>query len=370
MGRGRLRGQRIARAAVAAAALVVLGACAAGPPRPESASPPAPPPTAAPPAPPPAAARPRPAPPPVAPAPLPEVFESQDYVVTFAKAGDTAETLAARFLGDGAKAWMVADYNGVSTFAAGQEVVIPRTPWNLSGVEPAGYQLVPVLVYHNIASQSRGRLVLGAKQFEDQMRYLKAEGYRVVSLGELLEYTSLKRQLPRKSVVLTFDDGWRSFKEFAYPLLKELGFPATLFIYTDFIGARSALTWAELRELAREGFDIHAHSKTHGDLRRRPGEADDEYARRIQVELSQPLQLFQRNLGQSSQILAYPYGAQDDDVLKRVKDQGYVAAFTVRRQGNPSFVAPLTIHRSQIYSEMTLEDFAKNLNVFNQEPIK
>ncbi len=342
-----------------AASLVLLGACAAAPSAPGATAPPPPG---------------RPAPPTTARsapvAPLPDVFESDDFVVTSAKTGDTMESLAARFLGDSAKAWMIEDYNGTASLSPGQEVVIPKRPWNLAGVDPSGYQLVPVLTYHNIGPQAKGRLVIAAKAFEEQMRYLKAEGYRVVSLKEFLEFTALKRQLPRKTVVLTFDDGWRPFKELAYPILKELGYAATLFIYTDFVGAKSALTWEELRELEREGFDIQAHSKTHGDLRRKQGESDDEYARRLQAELAQPLAVFQRQLGRPRPILAYPYGSQDDEVLKKVREYGYVAAFTVRRQGNPSFVPLLTINRSQIYSEMSLEDFAKNLNVFSQEAVR
>lgn len=300
----------------------------------------------------------------------PETFESDDFVVTFARAGDTAGGLAARFLGDPGKAWMIEDYNDSPAFEAGRQVVIPKRPWNLSGVEPRGYQIVPILVYHNLGPQSRGRLTLGAAAFDEQMRYLKREGYRVISLTEFLEFTSLRRQLPRKSVVLTFDDGWKPFREFAYPVLKELGFTATLFVYSDFIGARTALGWDELRLLAREGFQIEAHSKTHSDLRRRLGESEAEHAQRMQVELVQPLALFRRHLGQTSQILAYPYGAQDEDVAKRVKEHGYLAAFTVRRQGAQSFVPLLTIHRSQIYSDMSLEEFAKNLTVFSEETIR
>jgi len=356
----------VARVFALGCLLILQGACAAPPPRPEATAP-------APPGPTPAA-RPAPAatthPEGSKPGPLPEVFESEDFVVTFAKTGDTTEGLAAKFLGGATKAWMIEDYNGTATFSPGQEVIIPKRPWNPSGVEATGYQLVPILVYHNIAPQARGRLVLGAKAFEDQMRYLKAEGYRVASLKEFLEFNALKRQLPRKTVILTFDDGWKSFREYAYPVLKELGFNATLFIYTDFVGTRSALSWDELRQLAREGFDIQAHSKTHNDLRRKPGESSDEYARRMQAELAQPLALFRRHLGQSSQVLAYPYGSYDDEVLKRVKEAGYAAALDVRRQGNPSFGLPLTLHRSQIYSEMSLQDFAKNLNVFNQEVVK
>jgi peptidoglycan/xylan/chitin deacetylase (PgdA/CDA1 family) len=349
-----------------------LAACAAAPPRPvqpEAAAPappsPAAPPAAAPaPAPPPAVA----APPP--PPPLPEAFESDDFVVAFARPGDTAESLAERYLGDRDRAWMVADYNDAWSFTPGQKVIVPRRPWNPAGVDPTGYQLVPVLCYHNIGPQARGRLVIAARTFEEQMRYLKEQGYRVVSLKEFLEFTALQRQLPRRTVVLTFDDGWKSFREHAAPLLKELGFNATLFIYTDFVGSRLGLSWQELRELAAEGFDIQAHSKTHGDMRRKPDEPADEYARRLQAELVQPLALFQRQLGQAPRILAYPYGAHDDAVVQQTRQSGYLAAFDVRRQGNPSFIQPLTIHRAQIYADMTLEEFKRNLTVFSEEPLR
>jgi peptidoglycan/xylan/chitin deacetylase (PgdA/CDA1 family) len=303
--------------------------------------------------------------------PLPEAFRSDDFVVTFARPGDTAETLAARHLGDAAKAWMIVDYMGRDTFAPGDEVIIPARPWNPAGVETGGYQLVPILCYHNLATQAKGRLVLAASAFEEQMRYLKKEGYRVVSLKEFVEFMSFKRQLPRKSLVLTFDDGYRSFREFAYPVLKELGFTATLFIYTDYVGAgRNAFSWDDLKAIAAEGFDVQAHSKTHGDLRRAPNETSEQFARRMQAELEQPLALFQQRIGSRPQYLAYPYGREDDDVVKKAKEYGYIAAFTVRRQGSAAFVFPLRGHRSQIYSEMTLEDFVKNINVFATEELK
>ncbi|MGH7319545.1 MAG: M56 family metallopeptidase [Candidatus Rokuibacteriota bacterium] len=89
---------------------------------------------------------------------------------------------------------------------------------------------------------------------------------------------------------------------------------------------------------------------------------------RVVMRVVQPLAVFQRQLGQTPTIFAYPYGSHDEAVLGHVKQPGYVAAFDVRRQGNPSFVPVLTMHRSQIYADMTLEDFAKNLNVFHEEP--
>jgi peptidoglycan/xylan/chitin deacetylase (PgdA/CDA1 family) len=303
--------------------------------------------------------------------PSPEVFESPDFFVVIPKIPVTSATLAMRYLGDAGKAWMIEEYTGAAAFAPGQQAVIPRKPWNPAGVTVQGYRLVPVLVYHNLGAQPRGRLVQSAASFEQQMRYLKAEGYRALTLAEFLEFTQLKRQLPKKSVVLTFDDGYKSFKQYAYPVLKEMGFPATLFVYTDYVGlGRDALSWQELKDLQAEGFEVQAHSKTHGDLRRAPGETQAQFDQRMQAELAQPRELFKRRLGQVPDAIAYPYGRWDADVLRQVKTTGYLAAFTVRRQANPAFVQPLTIHRSQIYADMSLEEFAKNLTLFQEEDLR
>ena len=296
------------------------------------------------------------------------VGESEDFLVNSDKGGETPEAHERTHLGDAGKSWMIEDFMGARTFAAGQRVVIPKKPWNVSGVDPTGYQLVPVLVYHNIGKDGRGRLVLGVDAFTEQMKYLKANGYRVVSVAEFVEWLQLRRQLPKKTVVLTFDDGYRSFRDFAYPVLKELRFTATLFVYTDYVGTgRNALNWDDLKTLAAEGFDVQAHSKSHGDLRRGDGE---KYGRRLQAELVGPPRALAKAVGRPVSFLAYPYGHVDDAVLARVKEQGYQAAFTVRRESNAAFADALRISRSQIYSEMTLEQFAKNLNVFHPENLR
>lgn len=303
--------------------------------------------------------------------PAGEFFESDDYFVIVAKSEDTTQSLAAKFLGDANKDWMIEDFNGTATLTPGQAVAIPKRPWNPSGVTSIGYQLVPVLTYHDLAPQAKGRMVMGAKGFEEQMRYLKANGYRVITLKEYVEFVSLQRQLPKKSVLITFDDGYRSFMRYGYPVLKELGFSATLFIYTDYVAAGgNAFTWPELKKLSDEGFSIQAHSKSHGDMVRARGEGAAEYDKRLEAELVQPKALFQKYLGYAPDIIAYPYGRQDDVVAQRTKQRGYVAAFTVRRQGSQSFVDPHRIHRIQIYPEMSMADFIKSLSVFSQETIK
>ena len=295
--------------------------------------------------------------PPGRPAKDSEVFESRDFLVTRARPGDTPESLAARHLGDPKKRWMIEDYMGVRTLTEGQEVVIPKREWNPVGVYPWGYQLVPVLVYHNLSAQDKGRLSLAARTFEAQIRQLHDDGFQAISLVDFVAFTAGRRQLPRKSVLLTFDDGYKSFVQFARPTLKDYGFGATLFVYSDFIGAGSGLSWPELRTLSDQGYDVQAHSKTHANLRRKEGESEAAYAKRIEAELAYPLTLYKKNLPRPVDALAYPYGETDDELLPFVAKYGYADAFTVRRQSNPAFASPLKISRAQIYSDMTPKDF-------------
>ena len=299
-----------------------------------------------------------------------DVFESRDFVVTMARPGDTPETLAARHLGDPRKKWMIEDYMGVRTFSDGQEIVIPKREWNPVGVYPWGYQLVPVLVYHNISAQDKGKLSIAAKTFDAQIRQLHDEGFQAITLADFMAFTTGRRQLPRKSVLLTFDDGYKSFVQYARPTLKDYGFGATLFVYSDFIGAGSGLSWQDLRTLSEQGYDVQAHSKSHANLRRKEGESEAAYAKRIEAELAYPLSLFKKNLPRPVDALAYPYGEMDDELVPFVAKYGYAVAFTVRRQSNPAFVSSLKISRAQVYSDMTAKDFTKNLVVFHDEEVK
>ena len=87
------------------------------------------------------------------------------------------------------------------------------------------------------------------------MEYLARNGYRVIPLAQLARFLDGKEPLPRKSVVITIDDGYRSTYEIAYPILKKYGFPATVFLYSDFVGAADAMTWAQMKEMVALGPD-------------------------------------------------------------------------------------------------------------------
>src|SRR5260370_18658958 len=116
---------------------------------------------------------------PARPGPRPAAYESEDFVVTFAQPGETPATLAARYLGSADRPWLIEDYSGQQAFSPGQEIVIPRRPWNPSGGTPGGYQIVPILTYHNLAEQAKGRLLLPPAAFRERLHYLKPNANRV-----------------------------------------------------------------------------------------------------------------------------------------------------------------------------------------------
>ena len=78
--------------------------------------------------------------------------------------------------------------------------------------------------------------------FDAQMEYLAQNGYHVMPLARLADFLAGKEPLPQKTVVITIDDGYRATYDIAFPILKKHGFPATVFLYSDFVGAGDAMT--------------------------------------------------------------------------------------------------------------------------------
>lgn len=294
--------------------------------------------------------------------------QSSDFLVVVAGRNDTLRSLAATFLGNPADAWVIGQFNDIKTVRAGQEVVIPRTPTNPAAVFGNGYQTVPILSYHRFGpgKRSRDRLELSAESFEAQMAYLKRNGFQVVGLDDFADFIEGRRSLPRKSVVLTVDDGYRSAYSVAYPILKKYGFRATLFVYTDFVGTGAGLTWAQMKEMVASGLiDIQPHSKSHSNMaRQRNEESPNAYQERVLRELRAPASLIKRRLGVKAHTFAYPYGAVNEGVADAAAREGYRLAVTVTRGGNPTFTHPYMVRRTMIYGDDSIDVFAKRLKTF------
>lgn len=321
---------------------------------------------------------PTPPPPPATPAPPVARFPPAharifpDFVAVIAQPGDTLWSLAARYLNDPSLDWRIAEFNGISVLKPGQEVVVPLKPVDLGGVTLHGYQTVPVLVYHKFSKHVSDRMTVREDAFEEQMAFLKRNGYRVIRLQELFDFLDRKSPIPKKSVVITFDDGWLSMYEIAYPILKRYGYPATLFVYTDLIRpSNTSLDWRKIREMAQNGIDMQCHSKTHRSL----GKLEDEetlqaYFEAVKAELVESAKIIKRQLNKDVKYLAYPFGDTNSLVIAMLGKLGFQGGLTVVRAGNPFFSDNFRVGRSMIYGNFELKDFRNNLGWLSDDVVR
>ena len=295
------------------------------------------------------------------------VFQSEEYVVCKLEGGETSVALAERYLRDREKSWVIEDANEDIPFEKDQMIVIPLKEENKGGLSVDGYQVVPILCYHHFAENCKSPLCAPTHILDQQMRYLKDNHYRVISLSELLDFLNYRHAIPKRSVLITIDDGYRSAYNIAYPILKKYGFTATLFIYTNFVGvSKNAITWDQLREMKADGFEIESHTISHCDLTKKmKGEATKAYMERIKKELFVSKQILDEKLEQDTIGLAFPYGRYNQHVLNMCDEAGYRLSLSVRRGGNPFFTDPLTLKRNQVLKR-DMESFTTNLRTFYQ----
>jgi peptidoglycan/xylan/chitin deacetylase (PgdA/CDA1 family) len=300
-----------------------------------------------------------------------DVIRGKEYVVHTAVPGDTWASLADFYLKDKNQGWLIADFNKTGNIEPGQQIVIPLVQLNPIGVSTLGYQNVMILCYHRFGP-SKARMVVTPEDFDKQMAYLKKNGYRVIPLTHIHAFLKGETALPQRAVVITIDDGYRSSYDIAYPILKKYGFPATLFVYSNFIGSRDGLGWAHIKDMIRSGLvDIQPHSKSHLSLTRRLiDESDEAYRRRVDEEIKIPGQRIKQMLGLPLHTFAYPYGDSDEYLVARLKGLGYIAGVTVKAGGNPAFANPFKLRRTMIYGDRDMSAFIKSLQVFTEANLK
>ena len=301
----------------------------------------------------------------------PIFFQSDEYVVYQLKGGETPATLAERFLGDQKRSWVIEDSNESVAFKQNEIVVIPLKEENKGGLMADGFQAIPILCYHRFAKECDSPLCIPTRVFDRQMKYLKDNDYRVVTLGKLLGFLQYRHALPKRSVVITLDDGYRSAYDIAFPILKKYGFTATLLIYTDYVGiSKNAVTWNQLREMKTEGFEVGSQTVSHCDLtKREAGEDDAAYTTRVVKELRMSKHIIDRELAQDTISLAFPYGRYNERVVATCHKVGYKIAVSVRRGSNPFFFNPLFLKRDQILAR-DMRTFISRLNTFHKLSLK
>lgn len=295
----------------------------------------------------------------------PVINRDRDFALVVVAEGDTPATLAERYLGEAGNAWQIRELNSADALQPGQIAVIPLRPRNPAGVYANGYQTVTVLCYHRFGLRP-GRLTVSPATFQAQMDFLARNDYHVISLKQLALFLDGGHALPPRTVVLTIDDGYRSTYDVAFPVLRKHGFHATVFLYSDFVGASDALTWTQMKEMASSGLvDIEPHSKTHANLTLRlPGESEARYRDRIKREIDAPVLALRERLAEPSTTFAYPYGDVNDYVVELLQRQGIRQGVTVTPGGNGFFAYPYMLRRSMVFGGEDLDVFKSKLVTF------
>jgi Predicted xylanase/chitin deacetylase len=211
---------------------------------------------------------------------------------------------------------------------------------------------VVVLCYHRFEDKTAD-MVSRPAEFEAQMQALKDNGITVISMEDFLAWRRGEKSIPKKSAVITLDDGWLTGYTVAWPILKKFGYPFTMFIYPDYVkgGPRAgggSISWEQLAEMRDAGVDIGSHSMSHSDLRARKGKTEEQYREWLRTEIAGSKQLLEDKLGIAVKTIAYPYGNQNEIVREIVKEAGYEAGFTVYGQhmghsGDPTLLGRFAV---------------------------
>lgn len=214
---------------------------------------------------------------------------------------------------------------------------------------------IPVIMYHSIDYEKGNELRVPKEKFREQMKDLKDNGYTTLTMRQLYDFMASNKPVPEKSVVLTFDDGYKDNYENAYPVLKEFGFKATVFIITNCIDKdKGFLTSKELKEMDKNGMDIESHTLNHDKL--------DELPYNKQVEtLKGSKEFLEKILNKKVKYIAYPYGKYNNDAIKATKDTGYNIAFTTESGWANKQQGIYKLHRVYISANHDIKEFEKRI---------
>jgi len=178
----------------------------------------------------------------------------------------------------------------------------------------------PVLMYHYVKENDlESKMVVTPENFKRQMYFLKKHKYNVVSLEELVGLIKSKKRIPGKTVCITFDDGYEDNYLNAFPVLKELGFPATIFMMTDNINRGGCLKTWQIKEMVDNNITIGSHTKSDFWL----GGNDLKKAR---AEIYGSKAVLERVTSGKTNFFSYPLGGFTKATRQMVIDAGYKGA--------------------------------------------
>ena len=229
-----------------------------------------------------------------------------------------------------------------------------------------------ILTYHRIGTSKGDDCAVASQDFERQMNFVAASGYRVIDMAVLVSALGSRDPLAGKVAVITFDDGFAETCDTVCGTLTAHRFPATFFLIGALMGQTSTwlsgnhrlIDWQGARRLIQQGFTIGSHSLTHRHLTQlTPDEARDEIAGSKRV--------LEDGLSVEVPFFAYPYGSWNAALRDLVSDVGYAGACTTYSGFNDLEADRFALRRLDISGEYSLSTFKRSLTFGeNQMPLR
>jgi peptidoglycan/xylan/chitin deacetylase (PgdA/CDA1 family) len=195
---------------------------------------------------------------------------------------------------------------------------------------------IPILLYHRFGPSVADSMTVTTTVFESHLRYLRDNGYTVIPLRQLVDYYSGKGlPIALRSVVITADDGHKTVYTDMFPLVKKYHIPVTLFLYPSAISnATYAMTWDQLRDIKKTGlFSFQSHSYWHPNFKKDKKRLKAvEYDNFVEMQFKKSKEKLEKELNVKVDMLAWPFGIYDDDLIAKAIKAGYMAAFTIERR--------------------------------------
>jgi peptidoglycan/xylan/chitin deacetylase (PgdA/CDA1 family) len=241
------------------------------------------------------------------------------------------------------------------------------TPTSTPGPTPLANNLtarVPILMYHFIskppanADVYRKDLSVTPENFEEQLAYLKEEGFTSITLDDLLDYLAGRRDsLPEKPIILTFDDGYVDNYTNAFPLLQKYGFVASFALVTQSIDFADPnyMSWENVIEMHQAGMKFASHTYRHPDLRDR----DVDF---LIYEIIGSKEAIEARINEPIRYFVYPAGQYDQLVIDVLKSADFWAALTIEFGVEQSYSDRFEMPRVRIRGNDTPAQFIAKVN--------
>lgn len=208
-----------------------------------------------------------------------------------------------------------------------------------------------VLIYHRFGEDKYPSTNIDIKRFGEQLEYLKNNGYTVIPLQQLVDCLRQDTKLPVNSVVITIDDGYRSVYEKAWPLLRNYGYPFTVFLYIKATENNhwNYMSWDQVKEMKDAGVDFQNHGFAHEHMAFKPAAMDEaEYRAWIRTDLGVSTRILSEELKVRPRLFAVPYGEYNKILLDEIRSFGYEAILLQDPGSVSSDTDPFAIPREPI----------------------